>query len=79
LSLTRQSSHGRSALPVHRGEASLESGDLTESAPGSLSFWGNPAPRADSYSRGVSEDKGETWRLAAVLPEPITAVRFALG
>ena len=27
----------------------------------------------------VSEDKGETWRLAAVLPEPITAVRFALG
>ena len=27
----------------------------------------------------VSEDKGETWRLAAVLPEPITAIRFAFG
>jgi hypothetical protein len=27
----------------------------------------------------VSEDKGQTWRVAAVFPEPVTAVRFTLG
>ena len=27
----------------------------------------------------VSEDNGQTWRVAAVLPEPVTAIRFALG
>jgi len=27
----------------------------------------------------VSEDKGQTWRVAAVLPEPVTAVRFTPG
>jgi hypothetical protein len=27
----------------------------------------------------VSEDKGQTWRVVAVFPEPVTAVRFALG
>jgi len=27
----------------------------------------------------VSEDKGQTWGVAAVLPEPVTAVRLALG
>jgi hypothetical protein len=27
----------------------------------------------------VSEDSGETWRVAAVVPEPITAVRVAVG
>jgi len=27
----------------------------------------------------VSEDTGQTWRAAAVFPEPVTAVRFALG
>jgi hypothetical protein len=27
----------------------------------------------------LSEDKGQRWRAAAVLPDPVTAVRFALG
>jgi hypothetical protein len=27
----------------------------------------------------TSEDKGQTWRMAAVFSEPVTAVRFALG
>lgn len=27
----------------------------------------------------VSEDQGQTWRVASVLPEPVTAVRFALS
>jgi hypothetical protein len=27
----------------------------------------------------TSEDKGQTWRVAAVFPEPVTAVRFALA
>ena len=27
----------------------------------------------------VSEDKGQTWRTAAVLPEPVTAVRLVLA
>jgi len=27
----------------------------------------------------VSEDKGQTWRVAAVLPEPVTAVRLTLA
>lgn len=27
----------------------------------------------------ISEDQGESWRVAAVLPDPVTAVRFALA
>ncbi len=26
----------------------------------------------------LSEDQGQTWRVAAVVPEPITALRFSL-
>lgn len=53
----------------HRFEGNVDSGHL-DAASGRIAFgFGNHV-----Y---VSEDKGQTWRAAAVLPEPVTAVRLA--